>query len=236
MQICTYALWSIKISYKFSDLTYGAIEAYRDRCFYDINPLQRQYVNKALNKIENTYEHFARENGNSINHYINNHGHVPIWVISEYLTFGVIINFYRGLDPIIREQIAIQLSIFVRKNLGIDINDLKAISLSPKQITLTMTNIKDIRNLLAHRSLLFNAKLQYMYPKYNFVNFNKSNDNNSRKTVFDTIMVLRLFLSINEYNSMIKEISEVTNELKESITSIDCYKILVTLGFPKEFN
>lgn len=120
---------------------YGAF-GYTDR--KNLPKLTEDQYNTFLKKIEDETE---RSNEKFIKHFKQKYGdfhkHLPLWMISEIMSFGLLLSLFRGIEPGIKKQIA-----------GIyRITDIVLLS--------WLVALNGIRNICAHHSRLWNRTLGY---------------------------------------------------------------------------
>lgn len=82
-----------------------------------------------------------------VDHYLKKYGHVPLWVISKCLTFGVMSNFYELQQLDVKQKACSYLS----KTTGKDI--------SPKEMMRTYKVLSNFRNICAHEERLYCATI-----------------------------------------------------------------------------
>lgn len=171
------------------------------------------------------------KNSNSIKHYINQHHNVPLWVLSNYMTFGQIIRFYTHMKDAERNKIAKTFSYFLSENL-----DIPKIKITSQQVLSFLKNICEVRNIVAHgnKFLGFKCKENTLYLKELHSNYNVSNTD-PRQDVFNVYIVIRAFLSKNQFAIMNNSLRRRTRQLSSKVTSIDYNVITGSLGFPKDW-
>lgn len=218
------------VSYYFSEShqeDYAYLNAHN---FRDDDIIQVTQTIAGLSKIIATKQ--KEKKPNSVKHYINQHHNVPLWVLSNYMTFGQIIKFYSYMKDSEQNKIAKQYSIFLAKNLGI--NSLK---LKPKHVISFMNNICEVRNIVAHgnKFLGYNCKENIVYLKELHSIYNIENDE-PRQNVYNVYIVMRAFLSNSQFANMNNSIRRRVKNLSKKVNSIDFNVITRSLGFPDDWD
>lgn len=162
-------------------------------------------------------------NGNKmLNHYINQYGHVPLWVLIRILTFGQVSKFYALMKQ--SDQNNIAKNFLVReKNLKIYIN-----------------NLAIIRNICAHDEKLFDIRLKKSISMTNtHIKYNLSLKNvsycNGFKDLFSIVIIFKKLLEEDEFKIFYKDIIELIEKLENNIYSINFENILDKMGFPTKY-
>lgn len=217
------------ISYFFSE-SHKEDYAYLNACnFRNDDILKVTQTIASLSKIIVRKQN--EKNPNSVKHYINHHHNVPLWVLSNYMTFGQIITFYTHMKDSEKNKIAKIYSQFLSENLGV-----ANIKLSSKHIVSFLKNICEVRNIVAHgnKFLGFKCKentlyLNELHPCYSVINTAPKQD------VFNVYIIMRVFLSKNQFNIMSNSLRKRTIQLSKKINSIDYNIITQSLGFPRDW-
>jgi abortive infection bacteriophage resistance protein len=71
------------------------------------------------------------------------HTHLPLWIALEIMSFGILLTFFRGVEPGIKQKIAIEFGI------------------PDKVLWSWLRSLNAIRNICAHHSRLWNRELGY---------------------------------------------------------------------------
>lgn len=119
---------------------------YLSRINFDKDINKDEIVKKLINTLNNTIkislEKKSKRYRGYIDHYVTNHGHVPLWVLVRAMTLGEISKFYRCMRPCEREEIASEFNI------------------NSRQLENFARVIVEFRNVVAHDERLFCKKLQ----------------------------------------------------------------------------
>lgn len=217
------------ISYRFAEAYHknGNPYSYLDRNNYSKdNPLS---ISTTLGKISRTISQTINEKNinTSFKHHRDKYKDVPVWVVINELTFGVIPHLYQYFDKKIQNKISKDVSdIFHTHNQ----ND---IFIDAKQLTIMLFNFNSLRNCVAHNNKLFefNSRntIKYIEELHKPLNISSAE---SKQSVYHLFVYMKLFLTYDEYsiihNSILKRIKNTSNK----ISSIDINEVLIKYGFP----
>lgn len=168
---------------------------------------------------------------NSISHHMINYNHVPLWVLTNYLTMGNISNFYSILE--LELQVAISKSF--RDSLVISYK--RNVSLNTVEFQSFIIGITELRNKIAHDNCIINFTLSESL-KYNpFVHVpNRINPSEHRTSFYDTYLVMQMFVSKDNFAKLTNTIRKRMNHLEHKLSSIPLNNVLSSLGFPNNWN
>ena len=218
------------LAYTFSENTQGIKNPYLDQRFYDQdNMMQTLKIIMDLSKLINFEQ---KKQDNAISHYVKKHKEIPLWVLVNFMTFGQAVTLYKSCNKSIKHKITFALNTYINHNLGI--SDLR---MTDKQLELVLSNIKDIRNILAHDNMLCNFQSRDNRPYIPCI-FNPKSDKKKeeRKTLYFHIRILHLLLSHDQYQTMIDSLKHHVKYLSKNITTIDCCLITSSLGLPDNWS
>lgn len=225
-------------AYTLSSQLTSAPFSYLDKQFYTYNPTiyserrDVEYLTSRFSKIIKKYK--KQKVNNPISNHLKNHGGVPFWVIVEYLTFGelkLIIKY----TPSIQNGIAKRFYSFIASKLPITSH------FTPVELISFMENIFEVRNICAHDSRLLDYKCKNntvyyapLHDKYSVLKTSPKSD------VYNVYLTLQCFLSDTQYailhNTILKKFNYFENYLSKRSYPITTNKILLTLGFPKDWH
>lgn len=163
------------------------------------------------------------ENGNKmLSHYLDTYKYVPLWVLIRILSFGEVSKFYRLMKQ--KEANAVS----------------KKFNISYKILRTYLINLAIIRNICAHDEKLYDVKLRYkisstQYHKKLQIKQDKGNYTKGVKDLFSIVIILKELLSEKDFEEFYKLIVSNIEELKINIKSINIYKILYKMGFPRNY-
>lgn len=205
------------IAYEFSK-KYGHKDYLKENNFENTQKNNIRIV-KLIHDI-NTNMMEQLNNGNKmLNHYINQYGYVPLWVLIRIVTFGQVSKLYSLMKQTDQNNIARNFSVR-EKNLKIYIN-----------------NLAIIRNICAHDEKLFDIRLKKsisitnIHTKYNLSLKNVSYCNGF-KDLFSIVIIFKELLDYDEFEEFYNEIIKLIEKLEKNIHSIKFENILNKMGFP----
>lgn len=117
---------------------YCSAKDYRSKRSYAKNLI------KLLSTLQGVSEN--RQRKRYIEHYIREYGHVPLWVMSKCMTFGVMSNFYELQQPDVKQRAAEYLSSTVGHKMR------------PNQLRAAYKVLSSFRNICAHEERLYCAR------------------------------------------------------------------------------
>lgn len=180
--------------------------------------------------IENQKE--ERNYNKSIAYYIKKYNHVPFWFLVNFISFGKLVNFYQTMKEEEQREVADQFTRFLYDNIP-EANDYY---ITPYQFETFITNIKEVRNVVAHDNLILNYHcdddVAMIDPIHDLYRISKGQD---RSDVFNVYLVMQVFLTKSQYRCITYSIQEAINKLREEIDDISFDKVMKSLGFPKDF-
>lgn len=215
------------ISYYFSeahqDQSYSYLIAtnFRNNDILKISPLISN-----LSNIIAKYK--SKDFQNSIKHYINYHDNVPLWVLSNYMSFGQIIIFYKHMNLSEQNKVAKEFSKFLRQNL-----EIPSIRLEVSELITILDNILEVRNIVAHNNRLLDFRCKRNIPYIHNLHCKYTNNPNSpRQDVYHVLIALQCLLTKNQYAQLHNSIRSRAKNFNRKLSTIPCNMILQSLGFP----
>lgn len=225
------------ISYQFSSAhpeRYG----YLHFSNYSNDPQDLSDVLKNIQRLSNKIEiHKGKKYDNAIKHYIDKHKNVPLWVLSNFLTFGELQYLFVSLEEQVKSNVAKVISLDFKKETKsvekIDIEELKMI----------MKTANLFRNVCAHDEVLYNYKMgkkikSSIFKKYfenNEAFYTNENEALCYANLFVMLSLLKLVTSNKDYKELIKKISTIFKSYQNKFKSIQFDSILKDMGFPKNW-
>lgn len=141
-----------------------------------------------------------------VKHYLNKYGFVPLWVLSNDLTFGNIVHMYQLLEPGCREETCR----IIARNCGRIAK--KDGALSPRKLLRSASVLVDFRNICAHDERLYCAK-----------------PGNAAFSVM--VGALADVLGKEETQQFIREVVDLFNENDGKLHSVTPESLLSEMGF-----
>jgi abortive infection bacteriophage resistance protein len=216
-------------SHRFSELYNNKRYSYLDVNCYDQNKILQ--VVSTINRLSKIVNDNKRYENNAIYHYVKKYNDVPIWVLVDFMDFGTLKRLIELSSPPLKGNITNDINSFLNDNIP-DIGS----RINSKTMISFIKNIHEIRNVCAHNNRLldFSCKsdsllFSPLHSRYNI------GQHNRRRQLYSTVLSLQCFLSKTEYavlhNTIIKRIKYLNNNLH----TISSEKILMSLGFPDDF-
>ena len=156
------------------------------------------------------------------NHYINNYGYIPLWVVVKVLSFGIVSELF----------------IIMKREDQEDISSIYGVSV--ENLVVYMPILANFRNLCAHEDILYNHKTQRSIgdTKYHNALDIPLMDGEyiyGKDDLFALIIILKQLLRKDEFRLLINEISYEINILTGKLDSIPIGKVLDAMGVPINF-
>lgn len=118
----------------------------------------KNYIDNLLKLQSTLYSCVSRPRSEPVRHYKERHGHVPLWVLANSLTFGSVEHFFHLMKPAERRLVCKRIAEATGR-LGGD-NPY----FDPKDARLSLGPIVKFRNICAHDDRLYCAKIGKRSP------------------------------------------------------------------------
>lgn len=222
-----------------SELAYRFSEEFPDENSYlaidNFNGYDISSVVGTISSLSNTIKNKTSVNKNqenAIKHYVNNHGHVPLWVLVNFLTFGELNYFYRNCQDKVQMNIAKDFSNHLRR----EYNKKYDISIKPETINAINHLVNHFRNAVAHNEITYSKHL-YKSPGIQSIKniLSLPVSLNSQAGIFELVISLKVVLPRKEYSIMAKRIIKLLEKYREQFHSVDFNAILQDMSFPTNY-
>lgn len=235
-------LYSALLEYEInlgSELAYRFSEEFPDENSYlaidNFNGYDISSVVGTISSLSNTIKNKTSVNKNqenAIKHYVNNHGHVPLWVLVNFLTFGELNYFYRNCQDKVQMNIAKDFSNHLRR----EYNKKYDISIKPETINAINHLVNHFRNAVAHNEITYSKHL-YKSPGIQSIKniLSLPVSLNSQAGIFELVISLKVVLPRKEYSIMAKRIIKLLEKYREQFHSVDFNAILQDMNFPTNY-
>lgn len=199
------------ISYEFSKI-YG----YQDYLRLENFDNKQSNVKDIFNLISWLMESLSRSisKNDYITYYIEKYNYVPFWVLSNTLTLGSIINFYRLMKEDEREYIA-------KNYFGVKSEDLQAY----------IRLVNSYRNICAHNERFYCVAVGEDIPFNNYYNYFKVTPQ-KRGNAFALLVSMCILLEKEDKQNLLSELERQINDTKNNLQSISIAKLYDMMGFP----
>ena len=207
------------IAYEFSN-KYG-YKSYLD--FENFNQTEIKDKKNVVRLIGDIHGDMSRQlnKDNSLNHYLDSYGYIPLWVLIKILTLGRINNFYNNMKDTDKNIIAKALAF----NYRLSIEDIGKYT---KLIAL-------FRNLCAHEERMYNFKSLNKKKPINLTETSIHKElkiAGNRNGLFDVIICLKYLLEPSDFIIFFEKTEYLITNLEEKIKSIPIEDILFQMNFP----
>lgn len=167
---------------------------------------------------------------NSINHYLSQNKAIPLWILTNFLSFGNIEVFFNILKFSDKSIIVKSFRSLLIESYGVNLQ------LSPDEFSSFLLALKELRNRAAHDNCLINFKLtestRYNYFIHSEVSLNPHED---RKNLYMAMLSIKAFVSKPKFDELMKSIHTETLLLQNKVSTINVSNALVRLGFPENW-
>lgn len=216
-------------AYRFAQEYQGKRYAYLDINSYDANKtLDAGYIISSISRIINKNKDYKN---NAIYHYVKKYNDVPIWVLVDFIDFGLLKNLIECIPSKLKNKIAKDMTNFIKDN-NYEFNGVFGINTMLSFIK----NIHETRNICAHNNRLlgFTCRSDSIFFEDIHSKF-LIKKNHRRRDVYTTFVNLQCFLSKNEYAILNNTIRKRIRNLDRKLTSINIINIIDLLGFPEHW-
>lgn len=208
-----------QVSYYFTEKYGESQNEYPDSVNYNYIGKKNQ---RDINKLIKILDGYVKESTdyNYINHAKRKHGNVPLWVLTNALTFGNISKMYM----LLQQDIQIKIS----KNYPC-INERQMISI--------LTVMVKFRNVCAHGERLFTYKTNDSIPdlpihkKMNIVR-KGTQYVNGKNDLFSIVIALMYLLNDEWFKEFINELKTLIDKYLSKYDSIEEQELYEKMGFP----
>lgn len=213
-----------KISYRFSE-KYKEPHAYLVMKNYSRDPKLLKDVLNLIATISNIISTRGKKN-TSINHYLDKHDGVPLWVLVGYFTLGNINYFYKCLTP--------QLQNIIAKDFAIDFNrDYNTkIQFTAEMLEDILKTANHFRNVCAHEERLYSFKLQKPSKSSGISNIiNIPTTALEKGNLFTIVCFLKMVISKKDHKSLVRKLEKLFAKYESDFSSVSFQDILKVMGF-----
>ena len=185
------------------------------------NGAKRKQVNDLISKMKRQIKTNATQHA-ATQHYVNNYGYIPLWVLVKVLSFGIVSELFSVLKK--EDQYEI-----------VDLYDLDIDVFSNYLVILS-----NYRNLCAHEDIMFDNRTQKYIndTKYHRILNIPMMDNEfiyGKNDLYALVIILKSLLKDNEVKDMINEVDKAISNLEFNLRSIPIDKVLDRMGFPNNY-
>ncbi|EHD1589210.1 Abi family protein [Listeria monocytogenes] len=217
------------IAYRFSE-EFKNQNAYLDIDSYTKSTKETKKVLSTISIISNIIAS-KFNGGNSINHYIDKHGGVPLWVLVNYLTIGNISYFYQVLQDSLKNKVTRDFNKQYNRR-----NPKGKLFMQPEDLASILKMANLFRNVCAHEERLYSYKVSDVRIKY-FSSYFQINPNHLKENnLFALTVILRAVLSKGDAQSLHRGLRDLNKEYSRKFISLQFGEILRIMGFPQNWD
>ena len=199
-----------------SKISYYHTETYNEIFNYlDVNNFtgKADDITKLISSISKEIEkHTNLKKPNAFSHYIEEHGELPLWVLFQKSTFGTASYFFTSLQDDIKLKICEELNQEHSKRYKLK----NFVVINPLFLENTIHFINSYRNICAHNERFYNCAFQKKGFKVDYSRYSKAE---FRGTVFDLLIILKLFLLKSEFDILKKDFKKLLHKLECELTN-----------------
>ncbi|MCI1592511.1 Abi family protein [Heyndrickxia oleronia] len=213
-----------KISYRFSE-KYKEPHAYLVMKNYSRDPKLLKDVLNLIATISNIISTRGKKN-TSINHYLDKHDGVPLWVLAGYFTMGNVNYFYKCLTPKLQNVIA--------KDFAIDFNrDYHTqIQFTSEMLENILKTANHYRNVCAHEERLYSFKIQKPSKSSSISqSINVPTTTLQEGNLFTIICFLKMVISKTDHKTLVRKLENLFAKYESDFSSVSFQDILQVMGF-----
>lgn len=180
---------------------------------------KRRQINDLISKMKRQ----IRINGgqhSATQHYVQNYGYIPLWILVKVLSFGIIGELYLVLKDEDKQNIA------------------NAYGIGFKELESYLPILANYRNLCAHEDLLYNNRSQKLindniyHQKLNIPKDEEGIYLFGKNDLFALVIIMKQLLNNDDFKNMTLELNQVIATLAYNLNTIRVEKVLKIMGFP----
>ncbi len=216
------------ISYYYSEsyrqpYSYLNPQNYQDA--YSSDTIKCVYLLAALLK-----KHSESRTDNAVKHYSICHNDVPLWVLTNEMSFGLTNSFFKNMPLSIQNKVARCFSSDYAIEYG------SSLLLTPDAAWKCLCSIQELRNTCGHNNRLLNHSFRQSLPYIPALYPDGYDSNSPRRSVYDTYLCMSIFMKKEQFNNLTKAIRKrMKNTLRNKLHSISYREILKSMGFPEDW-
>ena len=158
----------------------------------------------------------------SIQHYLNNHGYVPLWVLNNILTFGDVSKFYSLMKQPERQAIS------------------KIFKIQDNELASILTYLSSVRNICAHDNRLYCFRTKRPIsdmPVHKSLGVPRGQGEYKygKRDLFALMLIFYVMLPKVRFKAIVKQINRALFSLKSSLVVLNEADILQYMGFPTDW-
>ena len=222
-----------------AELAYRFSESFKDENSYlaidNYNGVNISSIVETISSLSNTIKNMTsskKKQQNAIKHYVNNYGHVPLWVLVNFLTFGELNYFYKNCQNNVQMKIAKDFSLHLRR----EYNKKYTTPVTPETINAINHLANHFRNAVAHNEITYSKRL-YNSPGLKTIKniLSLPVSLSSQAGIFELVMSLKVVLPKKDYVILSKSLMKLLNNYQKKFHSVSFNAILQDMNFPTDY-
>lgn len=181
-------------------------------------------ISSAVKLIGDIQQEIARQMNKHhlvVTHYMTEHGHIPLWVLVNVLTFGKIENFYKCMKPSDKTVIA------------------KQFHLQPEELAKFMHMLALARNKCAHDERFFDIRFRERIHTKSIKNFSalglvRTPDGSytyGTNDAYAIAVMFALLLGKTDLNEFVSSMKAAFSKLQKRLHTIPATDIMLIMGY-----
>ncbi|EOS7773188.1 Abi family protein [Enterococcus hirae] len=251
--LCFETHFKTTVAYRYTEVNTSP-NSYLDFHSYTTNKRQTEEIVNLISSLSNqikknvskTHRRKAQDYvPNAIDHHLDDHDGVPLWVLVNFLTIGNMSYFYKALPHGIKNEIAKDFSKHLWREYNIPTKSRTTIRITDSTLEEVVKCVNYFRNICAHEERLFNYKLysvrQSMFNK-TFNSFQQLRNkptlspNSLSGNLFTLLVILKLVLPKKNMKKLVRCINQSIEEYRKKENNFIVDDLIYMMGFPKDWN
>lgn len=180
-------------------------------------PLIKKFIDDV--NLEINYQY--KNSNKMIEHYINNYGYIPLWVLVRILSFGKISKFFSLMKQKDQNNIS--------RKFNLQVPDFK----------IYLQNLTLVRNICAHDEKLYDIRTRsriFSTYYHQELNINKNlKFQYATRDLFSIVIILKVLLNTKDFFRFYINIINDIELLKNNLNIIPIEKVLYKMGFSENY-
>ncbi|MDE6386298.1 MAG: Abi family protein [Lachnospiraceae bacterium] len=207
------------ISYSFCE-TYGEDQQfYLDKTKYNYSPEHQADISDLIGRLSKIADN--PKDYSYIQHQLNRHGNIPLWVMMKALPIGTVSKLYSFLPQSIQAKVSMEFE-----------------HITESELVRMLDLLARVRNVCAHNERLFNYRYKkgaindtYIHKHLNIPKLNVQYSK-GKQDLFAIIIVLKYLLSPQEFSCFVDDLDDALDTLLISTRRLERTQMYKYMGFP----
>lgn len=181
------------------------------------------YIESLIKKVEHVISEYTPKK-DYLRYYTETHGYIPLWVLVNSMSFGVMSKFY----SLMKQKEKVQVS--------------RSFNVSKESLETYIKALTEFRNICAHDERLYTYKLSKKsfikdtkYHKF-ICTTNKGGYLEGKRDLFACVIIFKELLSKSDFSTFFVELKQQIDKLSKELNSISVEKVLGKMGFPEQWD